>query len=372
MTESTPEYERVSLVHSEEITEKLARAVLGASKVITNDHEHFKKTEVLSDDPHRLRKITESLFASADTLIYLAESIQASQKQREKIVGARAISEVMLRSTDVASNRLTFHEQAIIDIMNREQQSLKLSDFIGLGFGLDVSDNIDVRKSLFKKTIQSLSRKQSSTISPIIATGNTRARTYGIHYVIQNSDEEIIEEVKEAANVVIPHNLAKPVAPTKQLETPALDVFAEVRDAPIMHVEKNNQIEALINETLTRFIENAFQSTFKTKEILQACFNVNERTSDLYGRVARYLKKDARCKFIGQSTYVIIGFDNSKERADVTVPLISDKDRVRMVLDLDPQSVNRKVSSDTRSSLDEKLKLAGISSTALSPFRRRK
>jgi hypothetical protein len=368
MTEFESAHERTSLVHSEEITEKLARAVSGASKVITDDQERFKTSEVLSDDPQRLGKIIESLFASADTLIYLAESIQSLQKQREKVVGARAISEVMIHSTDVATNTLTQHEQAIVDIINKEQQRLKLSDFIRLGFGSDVSDNIDVRKLLFKKTIQSLSRKQSSTDITIIATGNTRARTYGIQQAIQNTNVE----VKESTVVAILYDVTRPVVPTKQLKAPLVDVFAEVRDTREKHTGKVDQIETLLNETLTQFIKNASQSTFKTKEILQACFNVDERTSDLYGRVARYLKKDARCKFIGQSTYVIVDFDFSKERTDVTQPLVSEKDRVRMVLDLNPQSVNRRVSSDTRNSLDEKLKQAGISGTSSSPFRRRK
>ena len=372
MTESKPAHERASLDHSEEITEKLARAVSGASKVITDDQERFKTTEVLSDDPQRLGKIIESLFASADTLIYLAESIQASQKQREKVVGARAISEVMSRSTDIATNTLTFHEQAIIDIINQEQHSLKLSDFIRLGFGSDVSDTIDVRKSLFKKTIQSLSRKQSLTDISIIATGNTRARTYGIRYDVQNSDEENIGDVVEATSAAIRHDLMRPEAPTEQLEAPSVDVFAEVRDAREKQTGTVDRFETLINDTLTQFIKNASQSTFKTKEIFQACFKLDERTTDRFNKVSRILKNDARCKFIGQSTYIIVDFDFSKERIDVTQPLVSEKDRVRMVLDLNPQSVNRKVSSDTRSSLDEKLKQAGITGTASSPFRRRK
>jgi hypothetical protein len=305
MTTDQPGAPKDPLLKSEDLLTKLRAVLEGTSGVIGKHLDVLDGNDPVSTDSKRLSGLVDNLFASADTLIFLAERARAVQLRQERKLGQRATGE-MVKPVDSlvidgTTVELTLDEQSILTILREQEVELSTADLIDLGFGLDVTDNYVKRKSLLTKTLASLISKLSATNTPIIGKGNTRARRYSIEAksVPVDSDRAITETDDGA------------VEPTEVIEMPIpvqIDVFAHLR---VPEYEDDDEIKRKLYDGVTAAIEQTTQPIIRMSTILTKSFSVLRVPRHTFKRAIVILKSESRLKYIGDSEYLIVGRDEN-------------------------------------------------------------
>jgi hypothetical protein len=353
MTTKQPGAPTDPLVKGEVLTKKVNDALAIASGVIGKILKEFEAREPADNDPEHLKRMVDSMFASADRLIELAEDTRAIQQRRERILGTRATGEaikpietVVIDDTEI---QLTVDEQSLLRILKEQETDLSLADFIELGFGLDVSDGIATRKTLFKKTMASLIRKLSSTGTPIRGEGNTRARRYSLEGVV--TANEAPESAFEIADDVSDEPETKEV-----VATPAIDVFAHLRD-PMD--ELNEEFRQRVVNGVTLTLAQTTQPIIHIRSIIRRSFENPSLTTPRFRMVTNILRDDERLEYIGKGEYAVIGRDRKAEWIDDEALLeIADK-----IIRSMHKAQERTLSSESIIARASKIKEEGLTSS---------